>query len=387
MTYRIVPRVEQVAAPPIADAHRWPVEPQLEILDLAQAVPSYAPPASLTGWLGERLRDPETAIYTPILGLPALREALARRTASLYHANIDADTVAITAGCNQAFCAVMSVIAAEGDEVLLPLPYYFNHRMWLDMIGVRAVDLPFNPRGAVPEPAAAAERIGPRTRAIVLVTPNNPTGAVYPPAVLQGFYDLARRHGIALVVDETYRDFLDPGTPPHGLFANPDWQQVLVHLYSFSKVYALTGYRVGAVIGGPELRDALGKLLDCVAICAPHIGQEAALYGLERLDRWVAARRAEVDARGAALADALRRSNSGFELVSVGAFFAWVRHPFEGVPSLEVARRLASECAIRALPGSMFGPGQDDYLRFACANLEADRMPEVARRLETLSVA
>jgi aspartate/methionine/tyrosine aminotransferase len=138
------------------------------------------------------------------------------------------------------------------------------------------------------------------------------------------------------------------------------------------------------VIGGPELRDALGKLLDCVAICAPHVAQEAALYGLGRLDRWVAARRGEVNARGAALVDALRGSNSGFELVSVGAFFAWVRHPFEGVPSVDVARRLASECAIRALPGSMFGTGQEDYLRFACANLDVAQMPEVARRLGTL---
>ena len=125
---------------------------------------------------------------------------------------------------------------------------------------------------------AIAARITARTRALVLVTPNNPTGAIYSPAFIKQCFELAKAHGFALVLDETYKDFRDdPGTPPHPLFARPDWQDTLVHLYSFSKVYALPGYRVGSLTAGAMLQAEIAKLLDCITICAPRIGQFAAL--------------------------------------------------------------------------------------------------------------
>src|SRR3546814_17530242 len=113
--------------------------------------------------------------------------------------------------------------------------------MWLEMVGITPVHLPFRPdRGGVPDPADAAARIGPKTRAIVLVTPNNPTGAVYPPEVIAEFHALARTHGIALVLDETYRDFLPEDGATHDLFRANDWRSTLVHLSSFSQVFAPT---------------------------------------------------------------------------------------------------------------------------------------------------
>ena len=99
-------------------------------------------------------------------------------------------------------------------------------------------------------PRTPSKLITPRTRAIVLISPNNPTGAVYPPATIHAFYELAKKRGIALLLDETYKDFLPVGQRPHELFSRPDWRGTLVHLYSFSKVFALTGYRVGGVTAG-----------------------------------------------------------------------------------------------------------------------------------------
>src|SRR5207237_4700374 len=130
--------------------------------------------------------------------------------------------------------------------------------------------------GAVPNAEDAAKLIGPRTRAIVLISPNNPTGAVYPPATIHAFFELAKKHGIALLLDETYKDFLPEGTRPHELFSDPHWRGTLVHLYSFSKVFALTGYRVGAVTAGTKLIEQIEKAMDCVSICPPRLGQEAA---------------------------------------------------------------------------------------------------------------
>ncbi len=134
--------------------------------------------------------------------------------------------------------------------MILPTPWYFNHKMWLDMAGVTAVPLPHRPR---PDPRGrpgGRALITPRTRAIVLVSPNNPGGAEYPAETLRAFLDLARAHGLALIVDETYRDFDSRTGRPHDLFADPDWADTLIHLYSFSKAYRLTGHRVGAIVAG-----------------------------------------------------------------------------------------------------------------------------------------
>lgn len=233
----------------------------------------------------------------------------------------------------------------------------------------------------MPDPADVAALIGERTRAIVLVTPNNPTGAIYPPELIASFYELARERNIALVLDETYKDFMPVERSPHNLFARADWRDVFIQLYSFSKAYSLTGYRVGSVAGGPAIMAAIEKIMDCIAICAPRIGQEAALYGLGHLAGWRGEKRDLMQDRTEALRAAFRATNSGYRLVSSGAYFAWVRHPFANRDATTVARMLATDHNLLCLPGTMFGPGQESYLRLAFANLEADRMDEVAKRL------
>ena len=380
------PLLTAVAEPPIAEAHSWiagrnfPLAKPL--IDVAQAVPGYPPPEELTDHLAAVIGEAASARYTDILGLPALRQALARDMADFYGAGIEPADTAITSGCNQAFCLAILALAKAGDEVILPLPYYFNHQMWLDMQGVVARHLSFRPeRGGVPDPDEAERMIGPRTRAIVLVTPNNPTGAVYPPEAIAAFYRLARSRGIALIIDETYRDFLPGDGAAHGLFAEPGWRDHLVQLYSFSKVYCLTGYRVGSIIAGPKLIAEIAKAIDTIAICAPRIGQLAACYGLTHLVPWRLKNRGLMRERLSALTLALARNDLGYRVISAGAYFAYLAHPFGPRPAMEVARRLADEQNVLALPGSMFGPGQEAYLRLAFANAEASVMPALAARL------
>ena len=385
------PLLAAVAAPPIAEAQRWiegrsfPADKPL--IDLAQAVPGYAPPDSLVDHLAQRLRDPAVHRYTEISGLPALRAALADRFARFYGGTIGAGNVAITAGCNQAFCLAMTALARPGDQVILPLPYYFNHKMWLDALGIEAAHLGFRPdAGGVPDVEEAARLVTDRTRAIVLVTPNNPTGAIYPAETIRTFYELAKRRGIALVLDETYIDFLPTDARPHDLFEDPDWPSTLVHLYSFSKVFAITGHRVGALTAGPTFLVQVEKAMDCVAICAPRIGQEAALFGLQQLGGWVEANTAAMRRRATVFREALAGSGGlsgleGWRLVSLGAFFAYLEHPFPGRDAVEVARDLALRHNLLTLPGTMFGPGQDRFLRVAFANVGDDAAPVVAARL------
>ena len=273
-------------------------------------------------------------------------------------------------------------IAKAGDQVILPRPHYFNHDMWLRMQGVEPVSLDFRPgSGGVPNAEDAAPLIGPRTRAIVLISPNNPTGAVYPSATLHAFYELAKQRGIALLLDETYKDFLPEGERPHDLFADPDWRGTLVHLYSFSKVFALTGYRVGGVTAGAGLISEIEKAMDCVAICAPRLGQEAALYGLGNLLPWARRNTEGLKARADMLGSGLNRSNR-WRLVSIGAYFAYVEHPFPGERATDVCKRLADGENLLTIPGDMFGAGQDRFVRLAFANVADDKIPAVLERLE-----
>jgi aspartate/methionine/tyrosine aminotransferase len=386
MPFSVNPLLSRVAEPPIAEAHGWikgrSFPAGKPLIDVAQAVPGYPPPRALTDRLAQVIGEPAMARYTDIEGLPDLRAALAADIGAMYGAGIAADDVLITAGCNQAYCLATLALAKAGEEVIVPLPYYFNHQMWLDMQGIRALHLPFRAdRGGVPDPQEAARLITPATRAILLVTPNNPTGAIYPPAAIRAFYDLAKSRGLALILDETYRDFLPEDGAPHDLFGDTGWRDTLVHLYSFSKVFCLTGYRVGAIVAGPRLNAEIAKAMDTVAICAPRIGQVAALEGLRSLGDWRRGNTELMRDRLAVLRQALKRNDLGYELISSGAYFAYLRHPHRGLSAAQVARRLADDQNILCLPGSMFGGGQEEFLRFAFANVPAESMPAIAERL------
>ncbi|MGB7261773.1 MAG: aminotransferase class I/II-fold pyridoxal phosphate-dependent enzyme, partial [Albidovulum sp.] len=208
-------------APPVMEARRWldgvVFPPDRPLINVSQAAPMEAPPLALRQAVAEAaLNDPAAHLYGPVLGLPELRAEVAAQWSTAYGGNILADEVAITQGCNQAFCTAMATLAASGDEIILPTPWYFNHKMWCDMQGVRAVPLATG-TDLIPDAAKAARLITDKTRAIVLVSPNNPGGVEYPADVLRAFFNLAKSRNIALIVDETYRDFDSREGAPHDL--------------------------------------------------------------------------------------------------------------------------------------------------------------------------
>ena len=384
MSLVISPMISHIEAPPIAEAMTWirPGARNRELLNLCQAVPSYAPAEILQDEIARLARDPATSLYTGISGIPDLRDALAQHMAADYQGIVDSENVVITSGCNQAFCAAIMALCQRGDNVVLPSPYYFNHQMWLDMLGVEKRLIPaFTENRKYPSPEDAAAQINGNTRAIILCSPNNPSGAIYPPDVISTFYDVARAAGIALIVDETYKDFRSTPEPLHDLFGRSDWQDTFIQLYSFSKAFALTGYRVGSLIAGGRVLREVEKILDCMAICAPHISQRAALFGIAHLGFWKREKQMLMEERRQALLSAFQTDALKYELVSSGAYFAYVKHPFGSESAKSVAMRLAGEHDVLCLPGSMFGPDQGNYLRFAFANSPASSMALLAERL------
>lgn len=380
--------VQRVIDSPITQVGRWKSSAarDLPLIDVSQAAPTYPPAQALRDHIAAVARSPATATYTDQQGVPVLRQALARALTLDYDAPVAVDQVAVTAGCNQAFCLAMMALTEPGDQVLVPLPSYFNHDMWLRSQSVTPVYLEPGP-DMTPDPAAAEAAITAATRAIVLVTPNNPTGAVYPPALIDSFFELARDRGLALVIDETYREFRERADPPHALFRRPDWTAALIHLYSFSKAYCMAGYRIGCMAADPGLLREILKIADCVALCPSHIGQLAAVFCLDHLDDWKREYRRTVRRRVAYAAKRIREARTDFEVASCGGYFVYVRHPFTDRSSVEVGRSLAEDHGILCLAGSMFGPGQDRCLRLAFANVDLPDIDELVKRLESLSTA
>lgn len=379
------PAIAATFRPPVMEARRWiegvSFPPDRPLINVSQAAPVDPPPEALRQALAEAaLNRPSAHLYGPVLGNPDLRTAVAEEWGRGYGAGFGPECVAITQGCNQAFCAAMETIAGAGDQVILPVPWYFNHKMWLTMQGIEAVPLPCR-EGMVPDAADAAPLITPRTRAIVLVTPNNPTGAEYPAETLRGFYELARAHRLALVVDETYRDFDSRDGRPHDLFDDPDWGDTLIQLYSFSKAYRLTGHRVGALTASPERMVQVEKFLDTVAISTGQLGQIGAVWGMRNLRQWLAGERAEILARRNACAAALS-ALSGWRILGCGAYFVWAEHPWP-MASPDLCKALVHEAGLLMLPGTMFMPeGQGGrHLRIAFANVDASGIAEMAARL------
>jgi aspartate/methionine/tyrosine aminotransferase len=384
MTYAVNPAIHRIEAPPIMEAQTW-IRPGLRnraLLNLCQAVPSWPAAKELDDEVARVAHVAGTSLYTDIFGLPELRSAIASHMSEDYAGQIAAEEVCVTSGCNQAFAAAIMAIAKAGDNVIVPVPYFFNHTMWLDMLGVEARYIAaISGETTHPRPEDAAPLIDANTRAIILCSPNNPTGSIYPPHVIDAFFDLAQARGIALVIDETYKDFRNGPAPAHNIFAKPGWQDAFIHLYSFSKVFSMTGYRAGSIIASTRVLGEVEKILDCMAICAPHISQRAALFGLSSLGEWKRGKVAMMRGRLEALQKAFIRPALNYKLVSSGALFAYVKHPFTDEPAKQVAMRLAGEHDVLCLPGSMFGPGQDQYLRIAFANAEASDMETLVERL------
>jgi aspartate/methionine/tyrosine aminotransferase len=285
------------------------------------------------------------------------------------------------------FVAALMLVAKAGDAVLLPSPWYFNHEMTAAMLGIEARPLPCDPKaGFVPDPDEAGRLIDARTRAIVLVTPNNPTGAIYPEHVIGAFADLCRRRGLWLVLDETYRDFLPPSHGrAHGLFADGGWRDHVIGLYSFSKAYCIPGYRLGAVTADAAAIGELAKILDCIQICAPRIGQRALAWGIDALSAWRDENRREMHRRAETFRRALGQSPE-WRVDSVGAYFAYIRHPFERATAEAVAERLAVERGVLALPGSYFGARQDTHLRMAFGNIDVAGIGALGERLRGVAL-
>ncbi len=388
---RFNPLVEKLSPPPVPSVAAWGRAYEGSrgpLINLSQAVPGYPAHPEMLRLLGEAASSTAFTGYGAIEGEGKLRQAYAEHVSDVYGATLQADNIHITSGCNQAFVCAAMTVAGAGDTVLMTEPYYFNHETTLAMMGIRTAFVPCRAEaGFLPELATIEAAVSPQVRALALVSPNNPTGAIYPPDLLRAIFDLCRAKGIWLILDETYRDFMpEAGRAPHWLYSKAGWEDSLISLYSFSKSFCIPGHRLGAITAGAATVEQIAKIMDNLQICAPRAAQAAVAQALPLLADWREENRQEIGRRAEALRRVMRSVND-WKIDAIGAYFAFVRHPFPGRSSVEVAEKLAKEAGVVCIPGVYFGDSQQDYLRFAFANADASTIALLQERLKNFSLS
>ncbi len=354
-------------------------------ISLGQGVVGYGPPAQAAAAIGRFLADPLNHRYQAVGGIPPLIEALTRWMATEHGVRVGAEHVnrlMVTAGGNNAFLAAVLAIADPGDEVILPAPYYFNHEMAVTMADCRPVPVPTDSAHQL-DLATIRAAITPRTRAIVTVSPNNPTGAVYPAATLRAVNALCAERGIYHLSDEAYAPFTWDGTEHFSPASLPGAAGHTISLHSMSKAFGFASWRIGWLVFPAPLESALRKVQDTLVICPPVVSQFAALGALEAGGDWVRGKVARIADNRRILRDALRPLGEEGRVTAPpadGAFYFLVRARSTR-PALELAERLVREHGVAVVPGSAFGDAVGCSLRVAYGALTPDTAAEGVGRL------
>ncbi len=371
--------------PPVMEVREWLKlhrKSKKPLLNLSQAAPMSPPPDNLLKYLSEQSLLTENHLYGNVLGDIPLREEIVNLWNEEYSSSICVNNVAITSGCNQAFCAAISTIATAGDSILVPVPWYFNHEMWLAIQGINIIPIPCD-INMLPDIQTAKKLIDKKTKAIVIVTPNNPTGVEYPSKLVRNISNLARENNLKLVIDETYKNF---GNKQSNILYKGKWDEHIIQLYSFSKVYRLTGHRVGLMVASESFIKQVEKFLDTTTICPNRLAQKAAYFGLLNLREFIVKEKLKIEK----LKDTFEKELKNIEnwsLLGIGGYFAYLGYNSK-MDSISIAKKLLTEQNILSIPGDMFFPKSKNLfikekrsIRIAFANSTYEEIIDLFKRL------
>jgi aspartate aminotransferase len=330
---------------------------------------------------GKRAIDENKTFYTHTQGILSLREKLVEKLARVNGIKTSPENIACAAGGVGAIAAMLAAVLEPGDEVLLPDPGWPNYRMMLPWLGARGVSYPCPPSaGFQPDLDALKHLITARTKVLIINSPNNPTGAVYPASTVAAFVDLAQRHNLWLLSDECYDQVLLDGSWTSPASLAPDDARIAT-AFTFSKTYSMTGWRLGYVTGSAELIDTATKVLESNSSCVSTITQvagEAALAGPQDcVAEMVGAYRRRRDMVVNLLQEA--------ELLiakPTGAFYIMADVSPAEMPARDLAFALLRERGVSVAPGTAFGMVADRAVRISLASSDADLEAGVRRLAE-----
>jgi aspartate/methionine/tyrosine aminotransferase len=344
-----------------------------DVITLGQGVPSFGPPPAAIEAARRALSNPATHLYCADAGILSLRRALCEKLAAHHGIEATPDDLIITAGGNQAFMLAAMTLIDPGDEVILSTPYFVNQEMALRAIGAVPIEAAvqeserFRTRWIDIEPHVTS-----RTRAVVLCTPSNPTGAVIPAAELTRIVLELRARGIIVMCDETYMHFVYEGQDAGGgmgpvsasAAAIDGWRENVVVLGTFSKSFGMTGWRLGYLLAGSQVCDQAIKIQDAMIICPPVLAQVAAEAAVRGNWNYAGTHHAEMRARRQLLAEELATIPGLHWTPADGGFFAFVR--VDGcTDSVALSTAILDAVDLVTIPGRTFGRCGEGYLRLS----------------------
>jgi aspartate aminotransferase/aminotransferase len=316
--------------------------------------------------------------YSPNSGLPALRQGIAERTSGRWKTAVTPGQVVVTTGAIGALFTAIVTVVEGGDEILIPDPGWPNYESIAHLIGASPVRYRLSPQdGFLPDADEIASKVTDRTKAILLNTPGNPTGAVFPRAIMARLADIARSRGLYLISDEIYEDIVFGRE--HVSAGTFDLGSNVFVISGFSKTYAMTGWRLGWLICPPELAPVATGLQEPLTSCASTIAQKAGEAALSGPADVVAEFRNTFRRRRDILVEVF--GDTGLlPMVPEGAFYGLVDISRTGLKSLEFAKRFLAERNVATVPGITFGPSCDRFVRVAFT-IEDRRLREGLERL------
>ena len=352
-------------------------------ISLGQGVVSYGPPSKAIEYLSTFAAKPDNHKYKLVQGIPELLTAIQTKLSNENGIIVEAKKqVVVTAGSNMGFNNAILAIADPGDEIILPAPFYFNHEMAISMANCIPKIVSTDEKHQLDLDTIEAA-ITPRTRAIVTISPNNPSGVVYSESSLRAVNELCRERGLYHICDEAYEYFTYDEASHFSPGALPNASEHTISLFSLSKAYGFASWRIGYMVIPPHLLAAVKKIQDTILICPPVISQYGALGALESGKAfWEPKIKALASVRQMVMDELSALEGDASIAPAQGAFYFLVKLPHKA-DALEVIKHLVTKRRVAAIPGSAFGLRDACYIRIAYAALPYDDLKEGIQRFVT----
>ena len=381
-------RVRSVAMPPIDALNTRMAEINAaggDVISLGQSVPFFGPPPEMIEAVRDALDSfgPRLHTYGPDAGIPELREALARKLTDFNGVEVDPDRqLLVTPGSNQAFMVTMMTILDPGDEVAIASPYYFNHHMAIELCRGVVREIPLSEENGFQMTLEDVESVlTPHAKAVVIISPNNPTGTVYDPEEVVAIARSLTERGIYVITDDAYEVFCYDGTRHVSPRAVVESSELLITLGSLSKTLGMTGWRIGYIAADPELITQALKVQDATAICAPIVAQVAAVAALEQMPAYPQSMIGELNERRDLLQSVVDKSPALHWHRTDGALFAMIRADTVGGDRRELESNLLERAHVLTVPGRAFGTQWSDFIRVSYGCSPRDRYEEALERV------
>jgi aminotransferase len=351
-----------------------------DAIALGRGDPDLDTPPHIIAAAEAAIRDGRADMPAPAAGLPALREAIAAKLRRDNGIPVDADGVLVTSGGQEALYLLIQALIDPGDEILVPDPRYTSYDEAIAQAGGTQVLVPTLPEDDFDlKPEAIAQLITPRTKALLLVTPSNPTAGIVSPESLRGIAELAKQHNFIVISDEIYEKFIYPPGEHLSIASLPGMWERTITLNGFSKTYAMTGWRVGYVAAPPEFIRVLTEFKRAASDRTAAVSQYAALAAITGPQECVAEFHATYTRRRKVMLDGLTALGFSYS-EPLGAFYVYANAASTGISAFELSYLLLREAQVLIFPGTSFGAKWVDWLRISLLQPE-DVLQEALRRM------